>query len=244
MLLSAMQTRKRRNKPPAGSRTKPSLRVFLVDDHPVIRRAFQLMLSFEPDLTVCGEADDAAIALGKILALKPDVAVVDLSLQNSSGLALIEQLHLQLPELKILVFSMLDEDVYAERAVRAGASGYVCKAQGTEKVLEALRRLRQGGVYFSDRVLRRLMNQISTGAAAPSPIDSLSNRELQVLDLLGSGLGSRQIAEGLHLSIKTVECHRGHLKEKLGLKTGTELAKFAFQWVSREGRADSKSAGR
>lgn len=215
----------------AGSKT----RVFLVDDHPIVRRGFQLLLGMEPGLTVCGEADSGPAALQKILALKPDVAIVDLSLKGGSGLELIKQIRAQALKLKVLVFSMRDEGIYAERALRAGADGYITKEEGTEKAIEAIRLLMQGKRYVSEKLAEKMMDKLvgqSTGAEMA--VELLSDRELEVLELIGDGLGSREIADKLHLSIKTVESHREHIKTKLGLTRATELVSYAFNWFHGE----------
>lgn len=206
-------------------------RVFLVDDHPIVRRGFQLLLAIEPDLMVCGEADTAPEALQKIVALKPDVAIIDLSLKNGSGLDLIKQLRAQRLHLKLLVFSMREEGIYAERALRAGADGYLTKEEGTEKAIEVIRLLQQGKRYVSQKMAERMVGSlVGEARAADGGMDSLSDRELEVLELVGNGLGSREIAERLNLSIKTIESHREHIKTKLGLTRATELVSYAFNW--------------
>jgi DNA-binding NarL/FixJ family response regulator len=211
------------------------VRVFLVDDHPIVRRGFQLLLGMERDLMVCGEADSGPAALQKILALKPDVAIVDLSLKASSGLELIKQLRAQALKVKLLVFTMRDEGIYAERALRAGADGYITKEEGTEKAIEAIRLLMQGKRYLSDKVAEKVMDTLAGRTlAAEGAVEALSDRELEVLEMLGNGLGSREIAEKLHLSIKTIESHREHMKTKLGLTRATELVSYAFNWFHGE----------
>lgn len=206
-------------------------RVFLVDDHPIVRRGFQLLIGLERDLMVCGEADNGPEALKKVLELKPDLAIVDLTLKASSGLELIKQLHSQLPKLKILVFTMRDEGVYAERALRSGASGYITKEEGTEKAIEAIRVLMQNKPFLSEKVANKIMGNLTgRGSQCSFAIESLSDRELEVFQLIGAGLSSREIATQLHISIKTIESHREHIKEKLGLKGASELAKAAFSW--------------
>jgi len=211
------------------------VRVFLVDDHPIVRRGFQLLLSVEPDLTVCGEADSGRAALPKILTLKPDVAIVDLSLKSTSGLDLIRQLHAQCPKLKMLVFTMRGEPIFAERALRAGAHGYITKDEGTEKAVEAIRLLMQGRTCLSQPLADVMMARLSGSGSLASPsFESLSDRELEVLEMIGNGLSSRAIAAQLHLSIKTIESHREHIKDKLGLHSATELAKYAFNWMRGE----------
>jgi DNA-binding NarL/FixJ family response regulator len=207
------------------------VRVFLVDDHPIVRRGFQLLLGMEPDLMVCGEADSAPVGLQKILALKPDVAIIDLALKGGSGLELIKQLRAQELKVKLLVFSMRDEGVYAERALRAGADGYITKEEGTDKAVQAIRQLMQGKRYVSEKMAEKMMDAlVGNTPGTEGPMDSLSDRELEVLELMGNGLGSREVAERLHLSIKTIESHREHIKSKLGLARANELVNFAFNW--------------
>lgn len=216
----------------SGPIKKTKVRVFLVDDHPIVRRGFQLLIGLEPDLAVCGEADNAPVALQNIVRLKPDVAIVDLSLKSGSGMELIKQLHKQLPRLKILAFTMWAQGFYAERALRAGASGYITKEEGTERAIEAIRLLMQGKTCLSPIVAEYLVARVArTSPAQSSPCESLSDRELEILQLLGNGLGSRQIAQSLHLSIKTVESHREHIKTKLALKRASELVNYAHNWV-------------
>jgi DNA-binding NarL/FixJ family response regulator len=212
---------------------KSKVRVFLVDDHPIVRRGLQLLLSLEPDLMVCGDADTAPAALEKILALKPDIAIVDLSLKRSSGLDLIKQVRAQRSRMKILVFTMREEIIYAERALRAGANGYVTKEEGTEKAIEAIRLLMQGKTYFSQPVAEAMMARFAgKSLLSGGSLELLSDRELEVLELIGSGHGSREVAQRLRISIKTVESHREHIKTKLGLKSASELVKYAYNWVN------------
>src|SRR5664279_5325828 len=176
--------------------TSTKVRVFLVDDHPIIRRGFQLLLGMERDLMVCGEADSGPAAFQKILALKPDVAIVDLSLKASTGLELIKQIRAQGLELKLLVFTMRDEGIYTERALKAGADGYITKEEGTDQAIQAIRVLMEGKRYLSEKMAEKMMDSLvgdSSGAA--SAVGLLSDRELEVLELIGEGLGSREIAE-------------------------------------------------
>ncbi len=211
---------------------RSKLRVFLVDDHPIVRRGFQLLLSMEPDMMVCGEAESGPGALEKILALKPDVAVVDLSLKSGSGLELIKQLRAQSASLKILVFTMHAETVYEERALRSGANGYITKEHGTEKAIEAIRLLMQNKPFFSPRLAETVLARISGRPVAPAnSLELLSDRELEILEAIGAGLGSSDIARKLNLSTKTVQSHREHIKTKLGLSRASELANYAFNWV-------------
>jgi DNA-binding NarL/FixJ family response regulator len=216
---------------PVRKNTQNRARVFLVDDHPIVRRGFQLLISLEPDLSVCGEADSGPAAFEKMVSLKPDVAVVDLALKSSSGLELIKQARPQLPDMKILVFTMRAESLYAERALRAGANGYITKEEGAEKAIEAIRLLIQGKPYFSPQLAGFMMARLSGKAMDRVPFESLSDRELEIMEMIGNGLGSREIAEKLHISIKTIESHREHIKAKLGLKRASELVNYAFSWV-------------
>ncbi len=210
-------------------------RIFLVDDHPIVRRGLQFMLSVEPHMTVCGEAESAREALEKIPAAQPDAVILDLTLKASSGLDLIKDLRRVCPKAKLLVFSMHDELYFAERVLRNGAHGYITKEEGTEKAVEALRLILQGKKYVSPTVASRLLDTLGapgSDSAGPS-IERLSDRELEVLQMIGSGLGTRAIAEKLHLSVKTIESYREHIKAKLGLTSATELTSYAFNWVNR-----------
>ncbi len=223
--------------------TRAKIRVFLVDDHPIVRRGFQLLLGMEQDMVVCGEADSGPVALQKILALKPDAAIVDLTLKGGGGLELIKQIRAQAPRLKLLVFTMRDEAIYAERALKAGADGYLTKEEGTEKAIQALRLLMAGKRYVSDGVAQKLMdNLVGKPVASDRGLESLTDRELEVLEALGNGLGSREIAEKLHLSIKTIESHREHMKAKLGLTRATELVSYAFNWLHDQKTVPARSA--
>ncbi|MBE3070212.1 MAG: response regulator transcription factor [Planctomycetes bacterium] len=208
-------------------------RVLVVDDHPVVRQGLALLINHEPDLAVCGEAATAAEALKAIADTRPDVAIVDLSLKGASGLDLIKDIKVRHPGLPVLVLSMSDENVYAERALRAGARGYMMKEEATEKVLTALRRVLAGAVYLSDAMASRLLSQFVAGDApgGGSPVDRLSDRELEVFRLIGQGLGTGEIAHRLHLSPKTIETHRAHIKVKLGLDSGTDLLRQAIRFV-------------
>lgn len=217
---------------PAISKTK----VFVVDDHPIVRRGLQFLLGIEPNVCVCGEAESGPEALEKINALQPDVAIVDLTLKDSSGLDLIKNLRIQCPKVKLLVFSMHDELFYAERVMRLGAHGYVSKEEGTEKAIEALRYILQGKKYVSQAVASRLLQGMdgSSSETPSSPVERLSDRELEVLQLIGNGVGTRAVAEQLGLSIKTIESYRENIKAKLGLSGAPELTSFAYSWVHRK----------
>jgi DNA-binding NarL/FixJ family response regulator len=214
--------------------TPAKVRVFLVDDHPIVRRGFQLLLGLERDLAVCGEADSSSQALEKMIQLKPDVAIIDLGLRESNGLDLIKQAREHLPNLKILVFTMKNEQMYAERALRAGANGYITKEEGAEKAIEALRVLMQGKTYLGAQLTAAMVHRLAAGGQPGEATDLLSDRELEILEMIGSGLGTRQIAERLKVSIKTIESHREHIKTKLQLKKASELVNYAYNWVNRK----------
>jgi len=210
-------------------------RVLVVDDHPIVRRGLAHLLEGVDDLEVGGEAETAAEALEAVRRDRPDVVVVDLTLKEGSGLELIKDLHARWPDLPVLVLSMHDESLFAERALRAGARGYLMKDGRMEDVVAALRAVLAGRVYVSERIASRLLARITGGGdPAVSPIQTLTDRELEVFEMIGRGLSSRQIAEALHLSVKTVDTHRENIKRKLGLASGTELARHAFLWVERE----------
>jgi DNA-binding NarL/FixJ family response regulator len=219
-------------KPAASSPVKRHGRkIILVDDHPVMREGVAELINHEPDLVICGQFEDSASAFEAIPHLAPDLAVVDLSLKGSSGLDLVKNIKAAYPKLLILVFSMHDESLYAERVLRAGAGGYIMKQESTERVLAAIRRVLSGGIYLSERMSAKLMHQLVGGrqAVGGSPVERLSDRELEVFGLIGEGRGTRQIAEQLHLSVKTIESHRAHIKEKLNLKNATELVHRAIE---------------
>ena len=217
--------------PPSKS---SKISVFLADDHPIVRRGFQLLAATTPDLILCGEAESAPAALQKILELKPDVAIVDLGLKAGNGLELIKQLRAQSTSLKIVVFTMQAEGFYAERALHAGANAYVTKEEGAEKVLEAVRLVMQGKLYVNPELAATMIGRMAGKTATPVATESLSDREIEVLQLLGSGLGSQEIARSMQVSIKTVASHREHIKAKLGLQSAPELVRYAYNWVNKK----------
>jgi DNA-binding NarL/FixJ family response regulator len=212
---------------------QPKARVFLVDDHPLVREHLTALIQAQADLAVCGEAADAPTALSLITRQAPDLVILDISLKRSNGLELIKQLKDLWPKLPVLVLSMHDEMLYAERALRAGALGYITKEEATVNVLSAVRRVLGGQVYLSEQMAGRMMKKMVHGTKdeTGSPLEVLTDRELEVFQLLGGGLGTRQIAEELHLGIKTVESYRARIKEKLLLADGNQLLQHAIQWV-------------
>jgi DNA-binding NarL/FixJ family response regulator len=230
-------------KQPPPSRTaarKAGHRILILDDHPIMREGLAQLLAREPDLHVCGEAHDARSALERIARSVPDLLLADLSLPDRNGLELIKDLHLQYPDLRILVLSMHDELLYAERVLRAGGRGYIMKQEGGRKLLQAIRRVLEGHIYVSDRIAERILRIFAgdrPGGAAASPVDRLTDRELEVFQLIGQGLSTQTIASRLNVSVKTVEVHRVNIKSKLQLSALPELVHLAVRWVDSKGLA-------
>ncbi len=212
-------------------------KILIVDDHPLMRKGLALSLDAETDLTVCGQVANAEEALSVLEELDPDLAIVDISLPGMGGLELIKHLQALRPEMRTLVVSRHDEALYAERAIRAGARGYVMKLEAGERIVKAVRRVLGGGIYVSEEINERLLLGLAAGRPkmAESPLELLSDRELEVFELTGRGRGTREIAERLYLSVKTVESYRARIKDKLNLKTAAELMQHAVQWVEGEG---------
>jgi DNA-binding NarL/FixJ family response regulator len=213
-------------------------RVLIVDDHPAVREALALRIGRQSDLEVCGEAADISDALQLIASTKPDVAVVDVSLKTGNGIELIKRIKDRNENIRILVWSMHGESLYAERALRAGALGYVSKDQATDCIVDAIRRVEAGKVCLSEAMAERML-QRAVGAVPEkvtrTPIDVLADRELEVFRLIGEGLKTADIAERLHLSVKTVETYRDRIRQKLNQSDGTKLAHYATQWVLENG---------
>ena len=212
-------------------------RVFLVDDHPLVREWLTALINAQIDLTVCGEATDAPGALAALMRSRPDVAIVDLSLSGGSGLDLVKDLRVQAPDVRVIVLSMYEENLYAERLLRAGARGYVMKRESTRKILAAVRRVLDGGVYVSESfaavMAEKLVGNRVPADEARSPVESLSDRELEVFRFLGQGRGTPQIAETLGISLKTVQAYCGRIKEKLGVGNATELLREAMRYEEK-----------
>jgi DNA-binding NarL/FixJ family response regulator len=229
------------NNPAPGS----PRRVLIVDDHPIVRQGLRRMIDPESDLTVCGEVQTEKEARAAIRALAPDVVIVDISLAQGDGLELVRDVHAQLPDLPMLVLSMHDELIYGERLLAAGASGYIMKQAASDQLLVALRCVLEGSTYLSESLASNLGR--AEGSSGPTlggdPIERLSNRELQVLSLIGRGQSSREAAEGLGLSVKTVETHRQSLKRKLNLATNAQLLQYAINWYASRSRPPAQSAG-
>ena len=221
---------------PSGN-TSGKRRVLIIDDHPLLREGLTLVINQQNDLAVCGEAADARQAFVAIAKLKPDVALVDISLETSSGLELIKDAHAQFPKLIMLACSMHDEALYAERALRAGARGYIMKREPTGELIDAIRHVLTGELYTSRKMAGRMMRQFISDPAPAEPrpaTELLSDRELEVFQLLGEGRGTREIAQLLHLSPKTVSCYRQNIKTKLNLKSANELVHHAIHSAALE----------
>ena len=208
-------------------------RILIVDDHPMIREGLTMRIKRETDITVCGEAGTAAEALRLAVSLQPDLAVVDITLPDKNGLDLIKDIRAVSPETRILALSMHDESIYAERVLRAGGRGYIMKQEGGKRIMEAIRTILNGRVYASNAVSEKILN-IFAGRSAKleeSPVSRLSDREFEVFQMIGKGKSTRQMAAALNLSVKTIEVHRLHIKEKLGITTVPELVSFAARWL-------------
>ena len=218
---------------------KPKTKVLLVDDHPILRTGLRRMIDQETDMQVCGEAEDGPKAFELCGTLTPDIAVIDISLKGSNGIELVKNLKARYPELPTLVLSMHDESLYAERALRAGSRGYIMKEEAIEQVLVAIRRALLGEIFLSEKMKSRMIQQMASGKGkvVSSPIEQLTDRELEVFRLIGEGHSTRQIAGQLHLSVRTVEAYREYIKGKLNLKNATELVQHAFHWVHHEAAA-------
>jgi DNA-binding NarL/FixJ family response regulator len=218
-----------------GDGRKPA-KVLIVDDHPVVREGLTALISAQPGLVVCGGAESPTEAIRLFEETAPDLVIVDISLKGGDGIELIKRIKTRNESARILVSSMHDESLYAERALRAGSMGYIGKQESTSKIIAAIRGVLDGRVYLSERMADRLLHRVVSGREEGSPIESLTDRELQVFDLIGQGLNTRQIANRLHLSSKTVETYRGRIRAKLNLGPGFELTRFAMQWVLESSR--------
>ncbi|MEQ1851897.1 MAG: response regulator transcription factor [Chthoniobacteraceae bacterium] len=224
---------RKKNAPRSGPK---KAKLYIVDDHPIFREGLASIIRQQPGLTICGEADTAAKAFDEIRRLKPDILLTDIGLPGKSGLELLKDLHAFEPSLPVLVISMHDETLYAERVLHAGGRGYIMKQEGPEKILVAIARVLAGQVYVSDRMSAGILERISRPGAASSdsPIGKLTDREFEVLRLIGEGKDGHDIARALHLSLKTVHCHRANIRQKLGLKSGAAIVHFASRWVNEQ----------
>ena len=211
-------------------------KILLLDDHPMTRYGMARLIEQEPDLVVCGEAASARAALEAVQTHKPDVVLVDLTMPGGEGLEFIKDMKALHPEIAVLVVSMHEEDVYAQRALRAGSRGYIMKSAGGEQLVKAIRQVLEGKIYLSDNMSGKIL-EVFSGQRQPgetSTLDKLSDREFEVFRLLGQGLTTREISQRLHLGTKTVDTHRLHLRQKLGFKTGAALIKYAIQWAGSQ----------
>jgi DNA-binding NarL/FixJ family response regulator len=222
-----------RTQPSTDRRSKRT--IVIVDDHPIVRQGLAQLINQESDLLVCGQAEDAYEAMQTIRESDPDMVIVDISLKETSGVELIKDLKIQYPDLPVLTLSMHDETVYGERALRAGARGYIMKQEATEKVVTAIRRVLAGEVYVSNGMAAKMVSKLVGGPGkTSSPVECLSDRELEVFRMLGEGYNTREMADKLHLSVKTIETYRAHIKDKLGLQDASELLRSAIRWVNTE----------
>lgn len=219
--------------------TSTKLRVLLVDDHPILVEGLTVSINSQADMMVCGTAPSARAALQAVASLKPQLVVVDISLEDSHGIELAKDLAAYHTGLPVLMLSSHDETLYAERALRAGARGYVMKREPMQKLLEAIRKVAKGGLSFSEAITARVMNRFSSARSEKRvlPLDRLSDRELQILELTGQGRRTREIADVLHISMKTVQAHREHIKEKLEVEDGLTLTRIAINWVESKDQA-------
>ncbi len=222
---------------PSDTQKTRKKRIFIVDDHPIVRNGLSLLINQEDDLVVCGEASNAEQALSRIGRLRPHLAMVDISLHGSNGIELTKAIRASAPRTAILMLSMHDESLYTERALRAGARGYVMKQEPPETVLEAIREVLSGGLYLSGNMKSRMLRELVDGVPfdeSKTGIEKLSDRELEIYELIGRGMATREIAASLGLSVKTVDTHREHIKQKLGLRNATELVHHAIRWMDGE----------
>jgi DNA-binding NarL/FixJ family response regulator len=210
--------------------------ILIVDDHPLVRTGFAQLIGDTPDLKVCGEAADMATALKLMELVTPDLAIIDLSLSGGSGLDLIEHIKARHSEILMLVASMHEESLYAERVLAAGARGYLNKQEAQEKIIPAIRQVLSGKVYLSEHMTERILNNMVSGSDDKRDIDALSNRELQVFEMIGQGFAPGKMAEQLNLSIKTIETHQAHIKKKLGLSSAHKLTHRAIRWILEQGQ--------
>lgn len=211
-------------------------RILIVDDHPIFRQGLAQLINQEDDLSVCGEAEDYHGAIKAAAELKPAMIIVDITLKDMSGIDLIKEIRKSHKGITMLVISMHDENLYAERAFRAGAKGYIMKQEASESVVQAIRQVRQGGIYASKKMTDQILSRFVEGPKDPaeSPLQTLTDREIEVFQLIGEGLSISEIGIRLHLSVKTIGTYRERIKEKLNLKNSTELLRYALNWVENE----------
>jgi len=223
-----------------SSTARNKKRILIIDDHPMMRQGLAQLIGAEADLTVCGESENAGQALDAIRAVEPDLVLADISLPDKSGLELIKDFQSVRPGLPVLVISMHDESLYAERVLRAGGRGYIMKQEGGKKLMEAIRQVLGGQIYVSEKMSAKIVETFSgqRTAASSSPVEKLTDREFEVFQLIGQGKSTKEIATGLHLSAKTVEVHRINIKQKLNLKSAPELIRYAVRWIETESASE------
>jgi DNA-binding NarL/FixJ family response regulator len=219
--------------------TPAKKRVLIVDDHPIFRAGLTGLVNLEAGLTVCGEANDAAQAMQAVEKLHPDLVLLDMSLPGKGGLELLKDIRAIAPQTPVLIISMHDETLYAERVIKAGGRGYIMKQEGPEKIVQAVLKVLSGGISVSERIAAQILDAMSGGksgkSGTSSSVSTLTDREFEVYRLLGQGKEPHEIARTLHLSIKTVDTHRAHIRQKLGLRNGTELIHHATRWTAEQG---------
>jgi DNA-binding NarL/FixJ family response regulator len=219
-----------------AKKNETKTQILLVDDHPIVRDGLTTIINHQRDLNVCGGADDAHQALKAISELKPDIVVVDISLKNSDGIELTKSIKAKYPKLRVLVLSVHDESIYAERALRAGARAYLMKEVVSENIVKAIRSVSKGEIYVSDTISKKFLHKIAGDKATTTktPVENLSDREFEIFRLIGEGYKASQIAKKLHLSVKTIETYRERLKEKLNITDASKLLRYAIKWVSSD----------
>ena len=227
----------------SGKADPAKKKILIVDDHPMMRDGLRLLIANEPDLEVVGEADDAATALEQAEKLRPDIAIVDITLRSSNGLDLIKDLHIRSPRTAVLVLSMHDESLYAERVLRAGGRGYIMKQEGGKRIIEGVRQIVNGHTFVSPAISAKIVDSFS-GRNEKAEVEQLTDREFEVFQLIGQGLSTKEMADKLHVSVKTIEVHRVNIKAKLKTPTAPELIRYAVRWIESQGtqHPDSKNS--
>ncbi len=208
-------------------------KILIVDDHPMMREGLGHLIANEPDLTICGEAEESTQAMRQIEEFRPDLVLSDLTLPGKSGLEMIKDIQTQYPEIKVLVISMHDEELYTERVLKAGARGYVMKQEGGKRILEGIRTVLRGEIFVSAKMSSKLLQMISGGTnrGKDNPLKNLTDREFEIFNLIGAGLSTAEISTKINISVKTVEVHRANVKAKLGLRSAAELLRYSVRWT-------------